>query len=109
MVSVAEHPNVYIKLGALPILRAPNANKSLPSTSDEVVTAWSPWLEFCIELFGHKRAMFESNFPVQKLWPSYTVVWNAFKRLAQGASAEQKRWLFADAARAAYRLQDGPL
>ena len=53
--------------------------------------------------------MFESNFPVQKLWASYTVVWNAFKRLAQGASAEQKRWLFADAARAAYRLQDGPL
>ncbi len=109
MVSVAEHPNVYIKLGALPILRAPNADKSLPPTSDEVVTAWSPWLEFCIELFGHKRAMFESNFPVQKLWASYTVVWNAFKRLAQGASAEQKRWLFADAARAAYRLQDGPL
>jgi hypothetical protein len=32
------------------------------------------------------------------------VVWNAFKRIASGASADEKRWLFANAAKAAYRL-----
>lgn len=101
---VAAHPNVYIKLGALPILRAADADKSLPPTSTEVAHAWRPWLETCIELFGPERAMFESNFPVQKLWASYVVVWNAFKRIASGASADEKRWLFADAAKAAYRL-----
>ena len=41
--------------------------------------------------------MFESNFPVQKRWSSYAVVWNAYKRIAAGASAEEKaatlRWL----------------
>jgi predicted TIM-barrel fold metal-dependent hydrolase len=48
--------------------------------------------------------MFESNFPVQKLWSSYGVTWNAFKRIAAGASADEKKALFEDAARAAYRL-----
>jgi len=101
---VAEHSNVYIKLGALPILRSPEADKSLPPTSLEVAAAWGPWIEVCIEAFGPARSMFESNFPVQKLWASYAVVWNAFKRIAAGASVEEKSLLFAGAAKAAYRL-----
>ena len=102
--AVASHSNVFVKLGALPILRKPEADKSLPPTSEEVAEAWRPWLDVCIEAFGPKRGMFESNFPVQKLWASYPVVWNAFKRIASGASADEKADLFASAARSAYRL-----
>lgn len=101
---VAERPNVFIKAGALPILRAPDADKSKPPTSEEVAEAWRPWLEHCVEAFGPERSMYESNFPVQKLWCSYVVVWNAFKRLAAGASAEEKVHLFSGAAKKAYRL-----
>ena len=66
MQQVAAHPNVYLKLGALPILRAPGTDKSLPPTSQEIASAWAPWMEVCLEAFGPQRSMFESNFPVQK-------------------------------------------
>jgi predicted TIM-barrel fold metal-dependent hydrolase len=48
--------------------------------------------------------MFESNFPVDKISGSYAVYWNAFKRLASGASAADKVALFRDTARGFYRL-----
>ena len=48
--------------------------------------------------------MFESNFPVDKGTCSYTVVWNTFKRLAAGASPEEKKELFRGTAIRAYRL-----
>ncbi|MBT4489475.1 MAG: amidohydrolase family protein [Rhodospirillaceae bacterium] len=102
---VAERQNVYVKLGALPI-RMPGfeGDRSLPPGSEEVAAAWRPWIETCIEAFGASRAMFESNFPVQKRWCSYQVCWNAFKHLAAGATAAEKHDLFAGAAARAYRM-----
>jgi L-fuconolactonase len=47
--------------------------------------------------------MFESNFPVDKGY-SYQVLWNAFKRIAAGYSAEERTALFSGAASKAYRL-----
>jgi predicted TIM-barrel fold metal-dependent hydrolase len=103
---VAERQNVYVKLGALPI-RMPGfeGDRSLPPGADEVAAAWRPWIETCIEAFGASRAMFESNFPVQKRWCSYQVCWNAFKHLATGATAAEKRDLFAGAAARAYGME----
>ena len=49
--------------------------------------------------------MFESNFPVDKGSTSYAVLWNAFKRLAAGASAQDKCALFSGTAARVYRLQ----
>ncbi len=48
--------------------------------------------------------MFESNFPVDKGSYSYAVGWNAFKRLAAGASAAEKAELFSGTATRFYRL-----
>ena len=48
--------------------------------------------------------MFESNFPVDKRGCSYAVLWNAFKRLAAGASKTEKAQLFHDSATRFYRL-----
>jgi predicted TIM-barrel fold metal-dependent hydrolase len=48
--------------------------------------------------------MFESNFPVDKGSCSYAVLWNAFKRLAQGYTAAEKAALLSATARKAYRL-----
>ncbi len=102
---VAAHDNVFIKLGALPIRKSGDGvDRSLPPTSDETVTAWKPWISECIDAFGPARCIFESNFPVQKLFASYHVTWNAFKKLAASASEDEKRHLFHDAAVAAYRL-----
>jgi L-fuconolactonase len=104
MADLAKQLNVTVKLGALPI-RLPGvgtAAKDTPPASEEVAAAWRPWLETSIELFGADRCMFESNFPVQKRWCSYQVVWNAFKRLAANASATEKAALFAGTAARVY-------
>jgi L-fuconolactonase len=104
MASLARQPNVTVKLGALPIrLSGGDAPKrETPPDSEEVAAAWRPWIETSIELFGADRCMFESNFPVQKRWCSYGVVWNAFKRLAASASADEKAALFAGTASRVY-------
>lgn len=107
ILAVARHPNVVVKLGALPIrLPGGSHDRAMPPSSEEVATAWRPYLETCIEAFGPSRGMFESNFPVQRRWCSYAVVWNAFKRLAQGASAEEKADLFSRTAARAYRIAE---
>lgn len=106
MAAVARQPNVSVKLGALPI-RLPGSSvpkRETPPDSEEVAAAWRPWIETSIELFGADRCMFESNFPVQKRWCSYGVVWNAFKRLASGASDDEKTALFAGTASRIYKL-----
>ncbi|MFT6582951.1 MAG: putative TIM-barrel fold metal-dependent hydrolase [Alphaproteobacteria bacterium] len=106
---VGERENVYVKLGALPV-RMPgyDGDRSLPPGSEEVATAWKPWIETCIEAFGPARAMYESNFPVQKRWSSYQVGWNAFKRISANATAGEKSDLFAGAAARAYRIEGVP-
>jgi predicted TIM-barrel fold metal-dependent hydrolase len=48
--------------------------------------------------------MFESNFPVDQSYASYTVLWNAFKRVAQGFSPQEKAALLHDTAARVYRL-----
>ena len=59
---------------------------------------------WCIEQFGVERCMFESNFPVDKVSYAYPVMWNAFKRVAQGFSPSEKAALFHDTAARIYRL-----
>ncbi len=105
MAALARQPNVTVKLGALPIrLPGSTASRDMPPSSQEVADAWRPWLETSIELFGADRCMFESNFPVQKRWSSYAVTWNAFKRIAAGASAGEKAALFAGTAARIYKV-----
>jgi predicted TIM-barrel fold metal-dependent hydrolase len=48
--------------------------------------------------------MFESNFPVEKMGIGWVALWNAFKRIAAGASADERRALFHDTAKRVYRL-----
>ncbi len=48
--------------------------------------ATRPYYDFTIEKFGADRCMFESNFPVDAVSCSYTVLWNSFKRLTTGYS-----------------------
>lgn len=103
---LASCPNVNIKLGGMG-MRVMGFNfhaRRLPPSSQELADAWRPYIEFCIESFGPHRAMFESNFPVDKGSFSWTVMWNAFKRISAGASADEKRALFLKTASQVYRF-----
>ena len=97
---------VYVKLGGLAmIVNAFDFHLTpLPPSSGELANAWQPYVETCIEDFGVDRCMFESNFPVDKGACSYPVLFNAFKRLASGASASEKTDLFAGTASRFYGL-----
>jgi L-fuconolactonase len=69
-----------------------------------LAAAWRPYIETCITAFGPERAMFESNFPVDKGSCSYMALWNAFKRITAGYSGAEKAALFAGTATKFYRL-----
>jgi L-fuconolactonase len=86
------------------VRRASKGNDAPPLSSEEIAQAWRPFFDVCIDRFGAARCMFESNFPVQKRWCSYAVFWNACKRLAAGASVEDKSALFSGSAIKAYRV-----
>ena len=75
-------------------------------SSEELADMWRPYVETCIDAFGPQRAMFESNYPVDKWAGSYATLWNALKRLASGASDDEKRALFAGTAARVYRVEN---
>ncbi len=107
MKGLADCPNVHVKLGGLAM--AINGfdfhQDKTPPSSDKLAAEWRPYLETSIQLFGATRCMFESNFPVDKAMCSYPVLWNAFKRIAAGASSSERSALFHDTAASFYRLR----
>lgn len=108
MVELGRCQNVRVKLGGLGMrLFGFDVHLGeLPPTSQDLARAWGPHIETCIEAFGPKRSMFESNFPVDKGSCSYGALWNAFKRLSQGYSAEERDWMFRRTAVETYGLAD---
>jgi predicted TIM-barrel fold metal-dependent hydrolase len=103
--ALAATENVVVKVGglAMPFGGFEVADGEAP-LSERLATLWRPYIETCIEAFGPERCMFESNFPVDRYSCSYRVLWNALKRTAAGASAEEKEALFNGVARRVYRL-----
>jgi len=106
LAALAECPNVVVKLGgmAMPLSGFGWEKRKRPATSDEFVEAQQPYYLYTIEQFGPERCMFESNFPVDKQSLSYRTLWNAFKKIAAGFSADEKTALFRDTAMRVYRL-----
>jgi predicted TIM-barrel fold metal-dependent hydrolase len=104
--ALAACANVVVKLGGI----AMDLNgfgwheRDRPPTSDELAVAQRPYILHAIECFGPARCMFESNFPVEKLYVSYGVLWNAFKKIAAELSEKEKDALFRGTAERVYRL-----
>lgn len=104
--ALAELPNTWVKLGGLGMATS-GFDYGGPAPGSETVAAiWKPYIEVCVEAFGASRSMFESNFPIDGQSCSYRTLWNALKRLAEGASKEEKAQLFRDTARRFYRIDD---
>ena len=106
---IAKCPNVHVKLGglAMRLLGYDFHERPTPPTSEQVASAWRPYIETCIEAFGPQRCMFESNFPPDKGQCSYQVIFNAFKRIAADYSEAEKTALFSKTAADVYRLELG--
>ncbi|RTZ41704.1 amidohydrolase [Candidimonas sp. SYP-B2681] len=106
LMQLARCPNVMIKLSGLGMRLGGFGfeEQSQAPTSQQLATAWRPWIETCIEAFGSDRCMYGSNFPVDKGSYDYGVGLNALKRLTEQASQAEKNDIFWRTAMRFYRL-----
>jgi predicted TIM-barrel fold metal-dependent hydrolase len=90
---LAAEPNVAIKISGLGM----------------VDHAWSeagirPFVLGAIDYFGTDRAMFGSNFPVDKLYSSFDALYGAFESIVASFSESEQAKLFHDNALRIYRI-----
>ena len=106
--ALAQHEQVVVKVGGIGMSIYGVGLNRLPEapTSEQVAELWSEDIRHCVDTFGPERCMFESNFPVDRQGCSYTVLFNAFQRVAEeaGWSNVERAELFSGTARRFYRL-----
>ncbi|MEY4268062.1 MAG: hypothetical protein RIS90_2597 [Pseudomonadota bacterium] len=97
---------VVMKFGglAMPLAGFGWRKQPTPPSSQSLATAWRPYFEVCLDVFGPARCMFESNFPVDRTGCTYTSLWNAFKTLAAPLSPSERSALLRGTAQQVYRL-----
>ena len=107
MAQVAACPNVEVKVGGFGVSRlaiVTAQGRDRPPSSQEVADLCQPWVDHCITHFGPERAMFASNFPVDKaVMPLLTLV-NAMKHLTASLPLDAQKQFFAGNARRLYNI-----
>lgn len=108
MIELGKCENVVVKLGGLAMHNCdmPSEGPAAGIGSEELARMWKPYIETCIEAFGTKRAMFESNYPVDRWGGTYANLWNAFKRITADASDDEKADLYAGNAARFYDIEE---
>ena len=90
---LAALPNMVVKLGGFGMV-----------DNGWTVGSIRPFVLHCIDCFGPDRAMFASNFPVDRLMSSYARLWSAYDEIAAGFTAEERHALFRATAERTYRI-----
>ncbi|MEE2860450.1 MAG: amidohydrolase family protein [Pseudomonadota bacterium] len=110
MADLARLPNTTVKIGGfgLTVMGYRYFEMDRPPSSDRLARDWRAHVETCLDLFGPQRAMFQSNFPVDKGQFSYRTLWNAFKRLAAPLAVEDRDDLFWRSACRIYGIDAAP-
>lgn len=96
---LADHPNVFLKVSGLMESAARNPAGEIPRDPK----TYAAWLDVVWEAFGERRLLFGSNWPVSLRGGSYAEVVRIVKWYASHRGGAAERWLFCEAARAAYR------
>ena len=90
---LATCPNISVKISGLGMI-----------DHRWTVESFRPYVLETIDAFGVERAMFASNFPVDRLYGTYEGLWNAFSAIVAGAGEGEKAALFRDNAQRIYRI-----
>jgi predicted TIM-barrel fold metal-dependent hydrolase len=93
MQRLAACPNVVVKLSGYGMT-------DLHWTADGI----RPFVLRPIEWFGPQRAMFGSNFPVDRLMADYDRLWDAYRTLIADFSADERHALLRGTAERVYRI-----
>jgi L-fuconolactonase len=106
MTALARHVNVVCKVGGLGLPFWGFGFEARPDRIgfQELASAWRPWVETTIEIFGVERCMMESNFPADGRSTGYIPIWNALKHIVGGASRSEKAALFHKTAARVYDI-----
>jgi predicted TIM-barrel fold metal-dependent hydrolase len=68
------------------------------------IESFRPYVLETIDTFGCERAMFASNFPVDRLFATYEGLWNAYASIIKDLSDIEKDALFKSNAERIYRI-----
>lgn len=90
---LAACPNVAVKISGLAMFDHCRTVESL-----------RPYVLETIDAFGVERAMFASNFPVDRLFATYDALWRAYAAIVAGMSDAEQRLLFGGNAERIYRI-----
>lgn len=71
------------------------------------VASIRPFVLHVVETFGTGRAMFASNYPVDKLMRGYAEIWLSYSEVVADFSVEERQRLFVGNAMTHYRLGQG--
>lgn len=93
MKKLAAHENVVSKLSAFGTF----IHRNDPAHIERI-------LHDTVALFGAKRCMYGSNFPIEKLWTTYGELVGAFVKAASDLSAARQKAIFHDTAKRVYKL-----
>jgi predicted TIM-barrel fold metal-dependent hydrolase len=93
MATLAAEPNVAVKISGLGV---PGRPWTVESNREVVLRT--------LDLFGVDRAMFASNFPVDRLVASFDTIYAGFSAIVQELSPPERQRLFCDNAVRFYRL-----
>jgi predicted TIM-barrel fold metal-dependent hydrolase len=93
MRALAACPNVAVKVSGLAMFDHKWTIESL-----------RPYVLETIDTFGCERAMFASNFPVDRLFSTYKTLWNAYAQIVAAAGDTEKQGLFVRNAERIYRI-----
>ncbi|MGH8782466.1 amidohydrolase family protein [Paraburkholderia sp.] len=91
--TLAACPNVAVKISGLAMFDHRWTVESL-----------RPYVLETIDAFGASRAMFASNFPVDRLFGTYAALWHAYAAIVAGASDDERAALFVRNAERVYRI-----
>ena len=90
---LAACPNVAVKISGLSMF-----------DHHWTVESLRPYVLETLDAFGVERAMFASNFPVDRLFGSYSALWHAYAAIVAGASETERSALFRHNAERIYRI-----
>jgi len=93
MKQLADQPNVHCKLSGLGTFIHENSNDFIRDI-----------VEQCLELFGPRRCIFGSNFPIEKIWTSYSDLINGYKKALNNLSQQEQNLVFYSNAKELYKL-----
>lgn len=90
---LAAVPNMVVKLSGFGMVER-----------DWTASSIRPLVLHCIECFGPERAMFASNFPVDRLMVTYGRLWAAYDEIVSDFTTTERHALFRGTAERTYRI-----